>query len=66
MSNTPRRRAVRPPLSPLGMAEVANPLDAHTAYDYDERVIGVIAHGIGQDASAQIVKDRCTWLETES
>ncbi len=57
---------VAQPLSLLGMGEIANPLDAHTAYDYDERVIGVIAHGIGQDASAPIVKDRCTWLETES
>ena len=57
---------VAQPLSLLGLGEFANPLDAHTAYDYDDRVIGVIAHGIGQDASAQIVKDRCTWLETES
>ncbi len=48
------------------MGEVANPLDAHTAYDYDDRVIAIMAHGLGHDGSAPIVKDRCTWMETES
>ena len=49
-----------------GCSSDANPLDAHTAYDYDDRVIAMMAHGIGHDGSAQIVKDRCTWLETDS
>jgi hypothetical protein len=27
-------------------------------------VIALIANGIGHDETAQIVKERCTWLET--
>lgn len=42
--------------------ELANPLSAHTEYDADERVLGLLTRGIGvPDSSAQ---DRCNWLET--
>jgi len=43
--------------------EFANPMTAHTEYDNDQRVIGLIAHGIGTGHTAPIVADRCSWLE---
>ncbi len=48
----------------FGFGEFADPAEAHGGYDHDERVISLIAHGIGNENMAQIVKDRCTWLET--
>ena len=42
----------------------ADPGEAHVGYDRDERVISLMAHGIGYDGTAEIVKERCTWLET--
>jgi hypothetical protein len=48
----------------LGLGQIANPLAVHTEYDNDERVIDLITHGIGNPQTAQIVKDRCQWLET--
>ena len=54
------------PISLLGLGEFANPIRAHDGYDQDERVISLIAHGIGHDNSAEIVKERCTWLETKA
>jgi hypothetical protein len=48
----------------LGLGEVANPMIAHVAYEDDERVIELIAHGIGTDAVAPIVAERCVWMET--
>ena len=38
-------------------------LTAHVDYDDDERVIGSITRGIGQPETAEVVKERCTWLE---
>jgi hypothetical protein len=49
--------------SVLGLGEFANPLAAHVDYDDDERVIGLITRGIGQPETAEVVKERCTWLE---
>jgi len=48
----------------FGLGKVANPLDAHIGYDTDDRVIGLIAKGIGNKDTAEIVKDRCRWIET--
>lgn len=48
----------------LGVGQLASPLKAHGAYDDDERVINLIARGIGNDDVAAIVNERCTWLET--
>jgi len=48
----------------FGLGKVANPLDAHIGYDTDDRVIGLIAKGIGNNDTADIVKDRCRWIET--
>ncbi|MCZ6773734.1 MAG: hypothetical protein O7G83_17380 [Proteobacteria bacterium] len=55
---------VAQPISLLGLGEFANPVAAHGDYDHDERVIALIAHGIGQETTADIVKERCSWLET--
>jgi hypothetical protein len=51
-------------ISLFGLGEFARPGSAHGDYDHDERVIAMIAHGFGQEKAADIVKERCTWLET--
>lgn len=48
----------------FGLGEVANPLDAHIGYDTDDRVVALIAKGIGDKNTADIVKKRCRWIET--
>ena len=55
---------VAQPISLFGLGEFADPAEAHSGYDHDERVIALIAHGIGQPDTAEIVRQRCTWLET--
>ena len=55
---------VAKPISLLGFGEFANPAEAHVGYDNDERVIALIAHGIGHEKQASVVGERCTWLET--
>jgi hypothetical protein len=57
---------VAKPINLFGISEVANPAAAHTGYDYDDRVIAIIANGFGHANTKQIVKDRCEWLETIS
>jgi len=47
----------------FGLGKVANPLDAHIGYDTDERVIALIAKGIGNYKTAPIIKKRCKWTE---
>lgn len=48
----------------FGLGKLANPLDAHVGYDTDNRVIALIAKGIGNPNTAKIVNDRCRWIET--
>lgn len=48
----------------FGIGKMANPLDAHIGYDTDDRVIALIAKGIGNPNTTKIVKDRCRWVET--
>ncbi len=55
---------VAKPFVLFGLGEGANPTEAHSGYDHDDRVIALIAHGIGHDATAPVVTERCTWLET--
>lgn len=43
--------------------ELANPLSAHTEYDADERVLGLLTRGIGGKETDSSVKNRCNWLE---
>ena len=47
----------------FGLGEVANPLEAHIGYDTDERVVALIARGIGNHDVAPVVKKRCEWTE---
>ncbi len=47
----------------FGLGKVANPLDAHIGYDTDDRVIGLIAKGIGNYKTSPLVKKRCKWTE---
>ena len=47
----------------FGLGEVANPLEAHIGYDTDDRVIALIAKGVGNQNTAAIVKNRCRWIE---
>jgi hypothetical protein len=54
---------IAPVRSVLGLGEFANPLAAHSDYDDDERVIGLITRGIGQPETAAVVEERCSWLE---
>lgn len=42
---------------------IANPMAAHTEYDADERVLGLMVHGIGNQDVAPVVADRCEWTE---
>lgn len=55
---------VAKPISLLAFGTFADPGEAHGGYDHDERVISLIAHGVGNDNTAEIVKERCTWMET--
>ncbi len=48
----------------FGLGEIANPLEAHVGYDTDDRVVGLIAKGIGGSDTAEIVRERCRWIET--
>ncbi len=48
----------------FGIGEIAHPIKAHELYDDDERVIGIIAAGIGNERVKDVVKSECTWLRT--
>lgn len=48
----------------FGLGKLANPLDAHIGYDTDDRVIALIAKGIGNQKTDKLVMDRCLWTET--
>ena len=47
----------------FGLGKLANPLDAHVGYDKDERVIALIAKGLGNANTSPLVKDKCRWVE---
>jgi len=51
-------------LDAFGLGKFANPIDAHVGYATDDRVIALIAKGIGNKNTAKIVDDRCRWIET--
>ncbi len=55
---------VAQPINLFGLSDVANPLSAHVDYDHDDRVIALMAHGLGHADQAVIISERCTWLET--
>ena len=47
----------------LSLGKIANPMEAHTGYDTDDRVVALIAKGIGTSHTAPIVKERCEWTD---
>ena len=52
------------PIDFFGISQVANPAAAHSGYDHDERVIEIIAHGIGQAGVSPLLEEGCSWIET--
>ncbi len=51
-------------ISSLFGISYANPGEAHTGYLTDERVLAMIANGVGNENASQIVKERCTIMIT--
>ena len=47
----------------FGMADLANPMQAHVGYDEDERVIALIAKGIGNPGASPLIKQRCEFTK---
>jgi hypothetical protein len=47
----------------FGLGKIANPLEAHTGYTKDDRVVALIARGIGNGSTAPLVKEKCQWTE---
>jgi hypothetical protein len=54
---------VAPVTNVPGLGGFANPMAAHVNYDNDERVIALITYGIGGDATAPVIRERCEWIE---
>lgn len=48
-----------------GAKAFANPETAHSAYNDDSRVIGLMAGGLGHPESSQEVRERCNWLRVD-
>ncbi|SDW68569.1 hypothetical protein SAMN05421882_102228 [Nitrosomonas communis] len=51
-------------ITDIFVGQFANPVAAHTEYDNDPRVIGLIAKGIGHNDIDSGVDEHCTWLES--
>ncbi|MDD1611345.1 MAG: hypothetical protein LUO95_12365 [Methylococcaceae bacterium] len=47
----------------FGFADLANPMQAHVGYDTDDRVVAMIAKGIGHAGVAPLVKQRCEFTK---
>lgn len=56
---------IAPVRSLFGLGEIADPLRAHLDYDSDERVIGLMAGGLGRPETRRVVVERCTWIEVD-
>lgn len=51
-------------INAFNFGKVANPLDAHIGYATDDRVVALIAKGIGNIRASKMVNERCRWVET--
>jgi hypothetical protein len=51
-------------INAFNFGKVANPLEAHVGYGTDDRVIALIAKGIGNIRASKMVNERCRWVET--
>ena len=47
----------------LESVRIANPMEAHVGYTKDDRVVALIASGIGNGHTAPLVKEKCQWTE---
>ena len=47
----------------FGLGKIANPMEAHVGYSKDDRVVALIARGIGNGNTAPLVKEKCQWTE---
>ena len=47
----------------FGLGKIANPMEAHVGYTKDDRVVALIAKGIGNGSAAPLVKEKCQWTE---
>ncbi|MEQ1484473.1 hypothetical protein [Methyloglobulus sp.] len=47
----------------FGLSDLANPMEAHIGYDQDDRVIAMIAKGIGTNGTSPLVKQRCEFTK---
>lgn len=43
---------------------LANPLEAHVGYTKDERVVALIANGIGHPNASSLIKEKCEFTKT--
>lgn len=48
----------------FGISDLANPLQAHLGYDKDDRVIALLANGIGNQKTSPLIKQRCEFTKT--
>jgi len=44
---------------------MANPLEAHTAYETDERVVAMLVNGMGNENTSPVISERCRVLVTD-
>jgi hypothetical protein len=54
---------VAPVTNILGLGEFANPMRAHTGYQDDDRVIAILARGIGGEGEDPLVEEHCEYFE---
>ena len=47
----------------FGITDMANPMEAHIGYDQDDRVVALIAKGIGHAGESPLVKQRCEFTK---
>jgi hypothetical protein len=47
----------------FGMTDLANPMEAHVGYDTDDRVVAMIARGIGNPGASPLIKQRCEFVK---
>jgi len=51
-------------INAFNFGKIANPLEAHVGYETDDRVVALIAKGIGNSGTSKLVNERCQWVET--
>lgn len=54
---------IAPTMDAFGLTDFANPMVAHVGYDTDDRVVALIANGIGNPNEAPLIKQRCIFTK---